>query len=265
MGRNLIIGDIHSRYEKLTAVLEKAGFDPSSDKLYSVGDFCDRGEQPVETLDFLMGLNDSFRPVLGNHDAWLEYWLYRKKFDLDWIAGNGGNITLGKLSSQPAEWLDRLKDWFSRIPLVRFDENNIIIHGGIPDGMDEKALQDIAAMERPVPIFMPESEVIDLIHMDIDMSEYEALEELYWDRSYLLSAMAEGNSTTINLGHGNIRPAREPLNTEKNIWIGHTPLVTSGRPFHSESYHLYAIDTGAGTGKGLLTVVDMDSKEYWQA
>ena len=120
-------------------------------------------------------------------------------------------------------------------------------------------------MERPVPIFMPESEVIDLIHMDIDMSEYEALEELYWDRSYLLSAMAEGNSATINLGHGNIRPAREPLNTEKNIWIGHTPLVKSGRPFHSESYHLYAIDTGTGTGKGLLTVVDMDSKEYWQA
>ena len=26
MGRNLIIGDIHSRYEKLTTVLEKAGF-----------------------------------------------------------------------------------------------------------------------------------------------------------------------------------------------------------------------------------------------
>ena len=264
MGRNLIIGDIHSQYSKLTAVLEKSGFDPSSDKLYSVGDFCDRGEQPVETLDFLMGLGDSFRTVLGNHDAWLEYWLYRNKSDLNWIAGNGGNITLGKLSSQPAEWLDRLKDWFSKIPLVRFDENNIIIHGGIPDGMDEKALQGIASMERPVPIFMPESEVIDLIHMDIDMREYEALEELYWDRSYLLSAMAEGNSTTINFGHGNIRSVRQPLDTERNIWIGHTPL-TSERPFHSESYHLYAIDTGAGTEKGLLTVVDMDSKEYWQA
>ena len=258
----MIIGDIHSRYEKLMTVLEKASYDPGSDILYSVGDFCDRGEQPVETLEYLMGLGNSFRPVLGNHDAWLEYWLYRKKFDLDWIAGNGGDITLRKLSSQPAEWIDRLKDWFSRIPLVRFDENNIIIHGGIPDGMDEKALQNIA-MERPVPIFMPESEVIDLIHMDIDMSEYEALGELYWDRSYLLSAMAEGNSTTINLGHGNIRSARQPLGTERYIWIGHTPL-TSERPFHSESYHLYAIDTGAGWN-GPLTLMDMDTLRYWQA
>ena len=34
MGRNLIIGDIHSRYEKLTAVLEKASYDPDSDILY---------------------------------------------------------------------------------------------------------------------------------------------------------------------------------------------------------------------------------------
>lgn len=53
MGRRLITGDIHARHEKLLVVLEKAGFDPVEDVLYSVGDFCDRGERPVETLDHL--------------------------------------------------------------------------------------------------------------------------------------------------------------------------------------------------------------------
>ena len=54
MGRNLIIGDIHSRYEKMMTVLEKASYNPDSDILYSVGDFCDRGKDAVKTLRFLM-------------------------------------------------------------------------------------------------------------------------------------------------------------------------------------------------------------------
>lgn len=75
MGRNLIIGDIHSRYEKLTAVLEIASYNPDSDILYSVGDFCDRGKDAVKTLRFLMSQNN-LRAVIGNHDIILQNWLY---------------------------------------------------------------------------------------------------------------------------------------------------------------------------------------------
>lgn len=43
MGRNLIVGDIHSNYNKLMDVLSKVHYNPDKDVLYSVGDFCDRG------------------------------------------------------------------------------------------------------------------------------------------------------------------------------------------------------------------------------
>lgn len=265
MGRRLITGDIHARYEKLRAVLGKAGFDPAEDVLYSVGDFCDRGERPVETLDCLMGLGDSFRPVLGNHDAWLEHWLHTGRSDDNWISGNGGDITFRELSRQPEEWLGRLKGWLSRIPLVRIEDDAIIVHGGIPKGMDEAELGRIAGDRRPIPLFMTTCEHLDLVVMGIDMSEYDRLEELYWDRAYLLSAMDDGRHRFISTGHGRVEEAVPPLDTEKDIWIGHTQLLPSGKPFHSGRYHLYAIDTGAGSGMGPLTVADMDSKTFWQA
>lgn len=255
MGRSLIIGDIHGRCDKLIAVLQKAGFNPGFDVLYSTGDFCDRGEQPVEVLDYLMKLGDSFLPVLGNHDAWLEYWLHTGVADSDWTDRNGGSITVEELLRQPMEWLEELKEWLGRIPLVRVTDDCVIMHAGIPAGMDENSLCSMASMERPIPIFMLESEFMNLVRMGIDMREYQTMESIYWDRDYLLSAIAAEYGEKGDL---------PPFPTDRDIWIGHSAL-RSRKPFHSESYHLYAIDTGAGTGKGLLTVVNMDSKEYWQA
>ena len=76
--RRFIIGDIHARFGLMKSALEKAGFNQDEDILYSVGDICDRGDEPAETIRFLMGLRD-FRPVLGNHDIWLEEYLYMER------------------------------------------------------------------------------------------------------------------------------------------------------------------------------------------
>ena len=254
MGRSLIIGDIHGRCDKLIAVLQKAGFNPGFDILYATGDFCDRGEQPVEVLDYLMKLGDSFLPVLGNHDTWLEYWLHTGVADSDWMDRNGGSITIEKLSGQPQKCLGKLKDWLGRMPLVRVTDDCLIMHAGIPEGMNESSLCSMASMERPIPIFMLESEFMNLVRMGIDMREYQTMESIYWDRDYLLSAIAAEYGETGDL---------PPFPTDKDIWIGHS-VLRSGKPFHSESYHLYAVDTGAGMG-GPLTLMDMDTTEFWQA
>ena len=86
--RRLITGDIHARFDALQAVLKKAAFDKDEDILYSVGDLCDRGEKPAQTLAFLSSL-PNFRPVMGNHDIWLEEYLLTGLVDSDWLY-NGG-------------------------------------------------------------------------------------------------------------------------------------------------------------------------------
>ena len=96
MGRNLIVGDIHGRYEKLLSVLGKASFDPDFDTLYSVGDFCDRGKDAVKTLRFLMSLKN-LKAVVGNHDIILQDWLYSEKRDENWLRYLGGNKTVNDI------------------------------------------------------------------------------------------------------------------------------------------------------------------------
>lgn len=255
-GRRLIIGDIHARYERLRGALEKASFSPEKDILYSVGDFCDRGDKPVETLEYLMDLGGSFRPVLGNHDAWLESALITGVADPNWTDNNGGAITEKAVFSMPEDWRERLKQWLSGIPLIRVLENDIIVHGGIPAGLGEDMVTRIAKLDRPIPLFrmLWNGETRDeLVLMDF-------MERFYWDRDYILSALRSV------YGDNPMRRTRlrEPFDTEKTIWIGHSQLV-SGKPFHSEAYHLWAIDTGAGSGRGPITVMDMDTKKYWQA
>ena len=42
-GRDFAVGDIHGHFTRLQSALDKAGFEPSVDRLFSVGDLIDRG------------------------------------------------------------------------------------------------------------------------------------------------------------------------------------------------------------------------------
>ena len=243
--RRLIIGDIHAHYDMLRRVLDKAAFDPDEDVLYSVGDLLDRGDKPVETLRFLMSL-PHFRPVLGNHDAWFEGFLSGRADDV-WLLYNGGSYTAGGVRELGNEEMDAVRSWFSTFPLIRAEDDILIIHGGIPAGYDEEGIFRVAAERRPVPV---------------DIWRYPMLYRFLWDRDYLYSAMSYEGWTGKDRVPGHFM---EPLRTDRTIFIGHTQLRPECVPFVSERYHLIAIDTGTGSGKGPLTVMDMDTREYWQA
>ena len=256
--RRLIIGDIHASYDKLISVLKKAAFNPSSDMLYSVGDIVDRGDKPVETIDFLMGLAH-FYPVLGNHDGWLENYLHTSKPDPSWIMRNGGDVTVIAIRRQSREWRERVRTWLRRFPVIRVEEKDIIIHGGIPGVYNEKELMNIAGRGRPHPLVKSYSYDDLLEFSDEEEEDYDYLEDFLWDRDYLYNAMYEEGIKTAFIY---IEKRMKPVHTDKTIWIGHTPL-REGVPYFSEKYHLAAIDTGSYYGK--LTLVDMDTREYWQA
>ena len=240
MGRNLIAGDIHCHCSLLREALDKAGFEPERDTLYSVGDISDRGPEPLELLRFLMSLPD-YRPVLGNHDLHLRDYLVSDILDGEWMASDGGADTVNAFIRNKVSHSERqeIGEWLSSVPYVRIEEKYIIIHGGVPKGWTMTELELIAAL-RPRP-------------MGYAIAEDPASSPL-WNRSYLQSAMAFEHGADISF----LQP---PLDTEKRIFIGHTPLSL---PFISDIYRLAAVDTGAGHGKK-LTVMDMDTLEYWQA
>ena len=218
MGRNLIVGDIHSRYEKLISVLEKASYNPSADTLYSVGDFCDRGKEAVKTLRFLMD-QKNLKAVVGNRTV--QDIVYRN------------HIKHAECTA--------IASWLHSLPLVRVEDRYIVVHGGIPYRFDIDDLVSYQEMERPVYGMSSSSEA------------------LVWDRDYMLSAYVCVNPEMRD----EIDIDRDPFDTDKTIFVGHTP-IPEGKPFISEEYHLVALDTGAGRD-GPLTLMDMDTLEYWQA
>lgn len=65
------VSDIHGYYDETIKALSEAGFfDSDENNLIVVGDALDRGSQPNEMIDFLLGLHDDGRLIYiyGNHE-----------------------------------------------------------------------------------------------------------------------------------------------------------------------------------------------------
>lgn len=89
-GRDFAVGDIHGHFTRLQAALDAAGFDPTVDRLFSVGDLVDRGPECRDTLDWLA--KPWFHPVRGNHD---DYVVRFDTCDVDNWVYNGGSWFAG--------------------------------------------------------------------------------------------------------------------------------------------------------------------------
>lgn len=63
-----IVGDVHGCLEQLDQRLEQVGFDPKSDRLWSVGDLVGKGPDSLAVLQRVHALGDRFNMVLGNHE-----------------------------------------------------------------------------------------------------------------------------------------------------------------------------------------------------
>jgi serine/threonine protein phosphatase 1 len=65
-GRDFVVGDIHGCFRALDQALTHIGFNPSLDRLISVGDLIDRGPESSQVADYLQ--KPWFYAVLGNHE-----------------------------------------------------------------------------------------------------------------------------------------------------------------------------------------------------
>ncbi len=261
--RRLIIGDVHGRFNALRQVLERAHFTDGEDILYSVGDFCDRGRDNIRVLRYLSSLA-SFRPVLGNHDAWLQDYLRTGCVMSDnWYCRNGGKTTVASFEGISKEERKRLSLWLDSIPYCRIEKGIIIIHGG-PIG------RNLRELERP--------------RNYVRESDAKEIPDELWDRTYLRTAflyehwlLSEEKKCGIKFDEycigmkgqydelgDKIRTGRLYIASRtRTIFTGHS--IVGDTPFSSKTFHITAIDTGAASPDGRLTCMDMDSGEYWQS
>lgn len=232
MGRRLVLGDVHGNIKALEKVLELSHF-TADDRLYFLGDISDRGSHSVECLRLLRSL-PNMHAVTGNHDIWLRDYLLSGLPSYHWISKCGGEETIESFEKCRVSDYEKkeLGDWISTWPAVILLPDSIIVHGGMPPGTTYEMLEAYSEDTTPVPV-----------------NYSDERNKLVWNRSYVYAAFD--------------KPLIPPFETSSQIYIGHTPIGRSVR--HSASYHLYALDTGSGYEGGLLTLMDIDSKECWQA
>ena len=226
--RTLVIVDIHGGLRALQQILERAKVSPN-DKLIFLGDYVDGWSQSPEVIDLLIAMKETHNVVCirGNHDDLLLEWLKNGTDNPQWF-DHGGEATVTAYQNRDATTLATHIDFIESLVDFHLDEQNrLFIHAGFTN------------------------------MNGVDFEYFPKL--FYWDRSLWETALAlDKNMKTTDLAY----PKRLRLYNE--IFIGHTPVSRIGKTIPVQMANVWNVDTGAAF-KGPLTIMDVDSKAYWQS
>ena len=248
--RTLVIGDIHGSAKALNQVLDRANIS-NEDKIIQLGDIADGWEETSECVDILLKLNKSNECVFlrGNHDVWVYDWMMTGEQPLIWTQQGGKATQDSYVNTAMLTDRNHKNFWFNQKDWYIDDQNRLFVHAG----WDYNAFRSE---------FHSGLSALELFERQAGMSVNAGTvaKECHWDRSIIQSAAAievfnEKNMPDLN------RDIIRALDTFKEVYIGHT----ASRTHLPENYHnLWNVDTGAGW-HGKLTIMDIDTKEYWQS
>ena len=135
------IGDVQGCFSCLSRLLEKIGFDDSTDSLWFCGDLVNRGPESLATLRFVKSLGERACVVLGNHDLHLLA-MYHSGQSVD-----SSDSLHAVLNSSDC---DELMVWLQSRPLIHYDSKleKLLVHAGIhPQWSLQQALKYAGEVE----------------------------------------------------------------------------------------------------------------------
>jgi serine/threonine protein phosphatase 1 len=228
MNRTLVIGDIHGGLRALHQIIERANV-TLNDTLIFLGDYVDGWSQSPQVLDYLIDLGKKQKCIFirGNHDELLLDWLENSTDNREWYKHGGESTVIAYSTISEATKLKHIAFLKSLENYYLDDKNRLFIHAGFTN------MNGIA---------------------------YEYFPKLfYWDRTLWETALSLNESiekTSL------FYPRRLTLYDE--IYIGHTPVTRIGETIPIKKACVWNVDTGAAF-KGPLTIMDVDTKEFWQS
>lgn len=223
--RVLVIGDVHGNYDKLMNLWEQIHY-TDDDFLIFLGDYIDRGDKPLECLDFVMNLVKNHKNVhalMGNHEWFMQN--YFKKYTLDesdafmddWMMErNGGSVTL-----------HALKDVYVKNP--------------------EKAMKYIEFVNN-LDVYNEDIDGIFFVHAGVNPDRdlhSQTIEDMVWIREDCYNYYD---------------------NEEVSLVVGHTPVQYFGwdKPTFLEN-NILLMDTGSFIPNGKISCVDLKSGKLYQS
>jgi len=228
MKRTLVIGDIHGGLKALKQVLERAEV-TINDTLIFLGDYVDGWSESPQVLDFLMDLQKTHDCILlrGNHDELLQHYLETNSYNEMWKM-HGGESTIDAYKKLNTAKKSEHIAFLKTLKNYHLDEENrLFVHAGFTN------------LKGVLHEYFPKS--------------------LYWDRTLWEMALAFNPAIEKD---SHYYPQRFLLYEE--VYIGHTPVSRIGETIPVQKANIWNVDTGAAF-KGPITLMDVDSKEFWQS
>jgi len=228
MSKTFVVGDIHGAYKALLQILERANVN-TGDRLVFLGDFVDGWGQSPEVIDHLIGLKSSHNCIFirGNHDDLLLGWLKTGQYSEEWF-NHGGRSTMDRYNAM--------------------DDNKKQIH--------------ILFLESLADYYLDEDNRL-FVHAgftNLNGVKHEYFSRMfYWDRTLWETALSLNPELAVE---DPLYPKR--FTHYKEVFIGHTPVTRIGQTTPVQKANIWNVDTGAAF-KGPLTIMDADTKEYWQS
>lgn len=262
------IGDIQGCYDQFMRLLDKVNFDPTRDRLWSVGDIINRGPKSLETLRVLKALGSAFTMVLGNHD-------------LHFVAmatgaqKHGRKDTLREVLDDP----DCLHfcDWLRRQPMIHHEkleteaglQTFLMVHAGIAPGWTFKQARGYAGEVEAVLQSDRCNKFLNKMYgdePDIWHDGLTGMERLRVITNYLTRVRFCNGETQLNLAiktgpktaPAGFRPWYEyqDLKPNKVIVFGHWATLEG----QTNWPNVYALDTGCVWGR-TLTALRLEDKQ----
>lgn len=244
--RILVIGDIHGGLKALIQVLERSKFDSEKDQLIFLGDYVDGWSESAELIQYLINLEIAcvIKPIFirGNHDKWCEDWLTLGARPLIWTQ-QGGEATLQSYIKTGYLASEEHRTFFAKLHNYYIDDKNRgFVHGGFKS------------------------------RKGLGHEVYQA--DYYWDRDLWQLALLQHNRI-----HETELDYVRRFEKHSELYIGHTSTINWEVKPHYPEYqyqqngdilvpmnrcNVWNLDTGGGFG-GKLTIMDIDTKEFWQS
>lgn len=225
--RKFVMGDIHGSYKALLQCLERSGFNKEEDELIQLGDICDGWSEVYECVEELLTIKNLIA-IKGNHDDWFLKFIKTGMHGSQWTQGaDATRDSYGKRSMMIPESHERFFE--TQMNYYIDDQHRCFVHAGF---------------NRHLSI---EAQYIDHIY--------------YWDRDLWYAALSF--AATIR-GNGESPKAIRTVDKFKEIFIGHTATTSWDKDTPMQAGNIWNLDTGAGF-KGKLTIMDVDTKEFWQS
>lgn len=194
-GRDLIVGDVHGYFTKLQAALDAVGFDPSRDRLFSVGDLVDRGPECDAVLEWLE--RPWFFAVQGNHEDMAIRWPNGFMDAFTYMA-HGGGWNVGNMPGMQREIAETLKALPVAIELETAGGLVGIVHADVPG---ESWPEFIASLEDPQLSNTKRERIIDAAQWSRDRFEKLWRDEVQGVRAVVVGHTPVERVTTLGNVH----------------------------------------------------------------